>query len=301
MAIESRYPLKVLQEVEPFPPIQNTANPYLTEAAMHADQDNQLQGYGYLVDGVGAFTYLGTVAGTAADYEGFGGGVGNETDPTVPQYVKDIIQTDLDNWNGKLDRQRIAGAGVNKSDTLRIINPIGGQVRHHFTNQPGAIKIKFPVNTTHGATYSLTVDIFGRQYNLNTTDSASLRISGQTNGATVNTTSVTTLVSGERINYPVRFGNDGTNFCIWIGETTHVFDSMTSTITNLNVSIAIAGSSLSDWDAPFVISRVTSFDTVNLLLTDNLPLAKTIGASGTFTTVDSKTVTVTDGIITSIV
>jgi len=71
MAIYSRYPLKVLQEVEPFPAIQNTASPYLTEAAMYADQANQLQGYGYLVDGVGAFTYLGTVAGTAADYEAF--------------------------------------------------------------------------------------------------------------------------------------------------------------------------------------------------------------------------------------
>ena len=70
--IYSKYPLKVLQEVEPFPPIQNTANPYLTEDAMHLNQSNQLQGYGYLVEGVGAFTYLGTVAGTAADYEGFG-------------------------------------------------------------------------------------------------------------------------------------------------------------------------------------------------------------------------------------
>ena len=60
-----------MQEVAPFPPIQNTATPYATEAAMHADQANQLQGYGYLVDGVGAFTYLGTVAGTAADYEAF--------------------------------------------------------------------------------------------------------------------------------------------------------------------------------------------------------------------------------------
>jgi len=52
-------------------PIQNTANPYLTEAAMHADQANQLEGYGYLVTGAGAFTYLGTVAGTAADYRAF--------------------------------------------------------------------------------------------------------------------------------------------------------------------------------------------------------------------------------------
>ena len=75
MAIISKYPLKVMEEVAPFPPIQNTANPYLTEAAMHADQANQLEGYGYLVTDVGAFTYLGTLAGTAADYEPFGGGV----------------------------------------------------------------------------------------------------------------------------------------------------------------------------------------------------------------------------------
>ena len=74
--IYSKYPLKVMEEVAPFPPIQNTGNPYDTEAAMHADQANQLEGYGYLVDGLGAFTYLGTVAGTAADYEGFGGGSG---------------------------------------------------------------------------------------------------------------------------------------------------------------------------------------------------------------------------------
>ena len=71
MAIDSRYKLKTGQEVAYFPPIQNTDNPYLTEAIMHADQANQLEGYGYLVDGIGAFTYLGTVAGTAADYEAF--------------------------------------------------------------------------------------------------------------------------------------------------------------------------------------------------------------------------------------
>ena len=54
-----------------FPPIQNTDNLYTTEAAMYADQANQLEGYGYLVDGAGAFAYLGTVAGTAADYKPF--------------------------------------------------------------------------------------------------------------------------------------------------------------------------------------------------------------------------------------
>ena len=90
--IYSKYPLKVLQEVEPFPPIQNTDNPYLTESAMHADQANQLQGYGYLVDGVGAFTYLGTVAESSADYKAFGGGEivksdWNETDSNKSSFI----------------------------------------------------------------------------------------------------------------------------------------------------------------------------------------------------------------------
>ena len=48
MAIDSRYKLKTGKEVDYFPPIQNTDNPYLTEAAMHLDQANQLEGYGYL-------------------------------------------------------------------------------------------------------------------------------------------------------------------------------------------------------------------------------------------------------------
>ena len=71
MAIDSIYKLKTGEEVAYFPPIQNTSNPYATEAAMHLDQANQLEGYGYLVDGVGAFTYLGTLAGSSADYKPF--------------------------------------------------------------------------------------------------------------------------------------------------------------------------------------------------------------------------------------
>jgi len=85
--LNSRYKLKTGEEVAYFPPIQNTSNPYATEAAMHLDQSNQLEGYGYLVDGVGAFTYLGTLAGTAADYEGFGGGASPNAD--FPAYIFD--------------------------------------------------------------------------------------------------------------------------------------------------------------------------------------------------------------------
>ena len=132
MAIISRYPLKVLQEVEPFPPIQNTANPYLTEAAMYADQSNQLQGYGYLVDGVGAFTYLGTLAGSSADYEGFGKGIGDTANfakldtPNVFTAIKQTV--------GNVFSTVAVDASVTQEDeipTLKINNP--------FTTTSGGI------------------------------------------------------------------------------------------------------------------------------------------------------------------
>jgi len=114
MAINSRYKLKTGEEVAYFPPIQNTANPYLTEAAMHLDQANQLQGYGYLVDGVGAFTYLGTLAGTAADYEGFGGGTGM-FEPNVwrPKILSgNTAQQNADLINADINSAKLVGGVV---------------------------------------------------------------------------------------------------------------------------------------------------------------------------------------------
>jgi len=222
----------------------------------------------------------------------------------------DLITAEQDGIKNKisaLSKIIISVGGIDKGPALRIINPEGGMARHYYTNQPGAIKITFPVNITHSATFAIDVEIFGRQYSTNPVDSAKIHISGQTNSASVDHTSVTTLVSDNGLDYPVRFGNDGVNFCIWIAETTHKFDYVTTAISNLYVG-RVGSGSFADWDAPFDISRTTSFDTVQLLMENNLPIAdfnklenKPVGVSGSFTTVDSKTVTVTNGIITSIV
>jgi len=85
-------------------PVINPSTPYLTEAAMHADQSNQLQGYGYLVDGVGAFTYLGTLAGTAADYEGFGGG-SSDLESVTQQGNSTTLGIDINSADGLTDLQ----------------------------------------------------------------------------------------------------------------------------------------------------------------------------------------------------
>ena len=114
--MDSRYKLKTGQEVDYFPPIQNTDSPYASEAAMHADQANQLQGYGYLVDGVGAFTYLGTVAGTAADYEGFGANL------RLSNLAADLSTAEQDGIKTKLSME---GVSASYATTLLFDNIFG--------------------------------------------------------------------------------------------------------------------------------------------------------------------------------
>jgi len=276
--IYSKYPLKVLQEVEPFPPIQNTDNPYLTEAAMRADQSNQLQGYGYLVDGVGAFTYLGTVAGTAADYKGF-----------IVTTGLSYLETDLN---------------VNQGQFLHILNPKRGTRTLNSSNTAGAIKISLPAFQTSNI-FSFTINLFGLSTSIGAEDNAVITVSGINNGFVESKENIVSIKTSNVLSdYTIRFGHDGVTDCIWIGEVAYTFRYVAIAITNLFVQ----GGSTDVWKNAFDINRVQSFDTVQLTKTNNLAAAdfdklknKPVGVSGSFTTVDSKTVTVTDGIITSIV
>ena len=174
--IYSKYPLKVLEEVEPFPPIQNTGNPYLTEAAMHADQANQLQGYGYLVDGVGAFTYLGTVAGTAADYEGFGTvdttnlaklDSGNSFAETN-HFNKGLRIAYLDTGGGtnngglQIDRNGAVSGGIENPKIYRYIGKNRlSNVWHVYHDFYANAELVMRIAATHGTPYTKWVDILG--------------------------------------------------------------------------------------------------------------------------------------------
>ena len=159
MAIDSRYKLKTGQEVAPFPPIQNTANPYLTEAAMHLDQANQLEGYGYLVDGVGAFTYLGTVAGTAADYEGFGGAttsVGGLKVYNVETYgaVHDGVTDDTPEIQAAINACHAAGGGI-------VYFPNGVYYINGALDSASNSQIYFPLSSYNSSINLVTVKLLG--------------------------------------------------------------------------------------------------------------------------------------------
>ena len=306
--IISKYPLKVGQEVAYFPPIQNTATPYATEAAMHADQANQLQGYGYLVDGVGAFTYLGTLAETAADYEAFGGGLdlrASNLAEDLSTAEKDGIRTKIDNITGSGFNYLEEDFNVNQNPSLHILNPKRGTRYLNNSNIAGAIKITLPTFKAIEV-FSFTITLFGTTYTTNSDDHAVITIvglSGASNFITENNQTVSIKTSDQGSDYNIRFGHDGVNDCIWIGELDQIFANIMIAITDLFVRGLDNG-----WSAPFDINRVQSFNTVQVTKTNNLAAAdfnklknKPVGASGTFTTVDSKTVTVTNGIITSIV
>jgi hypothetical protein len=123
-------------------------------------------------------------------------------------------------------------------------------------NQTGAIKIKLPVlYTTTQLSFTLSV-------NEGSSDSAfQMRISGH-NRVSDNSWqfATATLIGNPGSKTPaIRYGNDGTTACIWIGELADVW-----TVPQIEVSnIHLGNSGLSaTWLSGWAISFATTFDTV---------------------------------------
>ena len=181
-----------------------------------------------------------------------------------------------------------------QSPVRHILNPKRGTRRFYSTNTAGAIKISLPALNIFGH-WCFTVTISGTTWSTNPDDFAVITLTKM--GYVVNKT------NNIGSDYTVRFGNDGVTDCVWIGEVNQIFAYATIGITNLFVDTTDPV-----WLGAWDINRVQAFDTITSTIENNLPAGdynklknKPVGVSGTFTTVDSKTVTVTDGIITSIV
>ena len=103
--------LKFGQEVDYL--IANSDNPYLSEAAMHADQANQKQGYIYVVENVGHFEKLSTSAGVAGDYRQLSGKTEKPVTSTV--FVNNTV---LGSW-ATTNWENVAGPDGEQT-TLKI-------------------------------------------------------------------------------------------------------------------------------------------------------------------------------------
>ena len=117
-----------------------------------------------------------------------------------------------------------AGSFVNKYTTSRgyIAHPYNAFLSINSSNQTGAIKIKLPV-IGQADMISFVVDIFDYGVDKGVT----LFIKGyQYQGVGQNTwvnCTVQNIASDEDYDYTVRFGDDGTDACVWIGETSKIW------------------------------------------------------------------------------
>lgn len=122
----------------------------------------------------------------------------------------------------------------------------------------GALKINLPIAYV-SSVQSFDVDVFEFA-----TDSAlRIRISGGTFSSTSTWGNATAIVlGGVAARLPnIRFGNDGSSACIWIGELTDTWKAPSVNISNLHVGYT---GITSVWQNPWVISFATTFDTVKI-------------------------------------
>ena len=157
----------------------------------------------------------------------------------------------------------------NDTDSGYIPFPKGAQYQTKTGSHTGAIKITLP---THGGDdmVKFAVDI----YDYSTGESVTMFMGGYiyqaTGGNEWVSCTVTTLTERTDKDYTVRFGADGTNSCVWIGETNSTWSYPQVIVRDFYAGFI---SDIDAYDDNWSISFVTSFDTVDETISDNLPTA----------------------------
>lgn len=136
----------------------------------------------------------------------------------------------------------------------RQFAPSGGLFSGGAGDTTGAFKIRLPVrNTSSFISFVVKImDVYGfREY----------LISGS-NASSWNYTRAFVNGSGlVNVELPIRWGNDGTYDCVWIGNTSTTNWAYPEVFIT-DVEIGGSGSSLSSWYNDWDVTLVTSFDTV---------------------------------------
>lgn len=136
----------------------------------------------------------------------------------------------------------------------RVMITKGGVYQNAAANQVGAIKIKLPVGIdARKMTLQVLVD---DQYGSLTLQIVGMNNAGQWNYVLASVTGQHSVLAQPA----VRFGNDGTGDCIWIGETSYAY--WTALAVNI-LRVTFTGNVITEtWMGPWAISLVTSFETI---------------------------------------
>jgi hypothetical protein len=228
--------------------------------------------------------------GTAGQYlktNGAGANPAWET-PTASQITNtpagDIVATNVQTAIDELDTEKAAIAGATLTGDYKfqgdetvvyehntnsgfLARPAGGQYQTTTASKTGAIEIILPVL---GVEDMLTfhIDVF----DFATSESFSLMIGGYINASGVwsQTTVITSTVDTSK-DFAVRFGNDGANAIIWIGELADTWAYPQVIVRDLQAGYqSDIDAYTSGWSIDF---EATSFDTIGATHSNNLPIA----------------------------
>lgn len=231
---------------------------------------NTNSGYGLYNDANGNHIYSDSANYWAMTYSGASGGlaVRNGYDGTAVGYLYgDANKFGLLNqgsWAVKTESgvgtEISKGLSVNNSGDTNplpiILVPQGGSSKHPSSTHTGYIQIKLPILYV-GTMISFEVSVF----NYLTNKTVKFLISGYNYAGSSSWVNCSAIQMGNHTTkYNVRFGDDGTNSCIWIGESTTVWKYPQVNVTNVKVGYITSyfDTLKSGWE----VNYVTSTDTV---------------------------------------
>ena len=155
-----------------------------------------------------------------------------------------------------------------------INKPYGGNFFNTQNAFTGAIQVALPTGGTgHDDMIKFVIDI----YDYATQQAVTVFVGGYTYqnvGSGNNTwTNVQAQVIGQSTNqnYTVRFGDNGTEHCVWVGETNSTWNHLQVIVRDF---FAGYSASMNNWIGAWNISVVTTQTTVNNTLTNNFPMSK---------------------------
>lgn len=154
-----------------------------------------------------------------------------------------------------------------QGNAVHVLRPQGATFRT-TVQQTGAVKITLPVRAT-STMMSMTVDIY--DYSGDTDgESVRLHLGGYNRDSDGMWQSVfSTVLSGRTDKfYNVRFGNDGTKDCIWIGETDSVWAYPQVNVYDFYGGFN--GATYENWADGWSVGFITSFGTVDKTRTSEL-------------------------------
>jgi len=155
-----------------------------------------------------------------------------------------------------------------------INKPYGGNFFNTQNVFTGAIQVALP---TGGTGYDDMIKFVIDIYDYATQEAVTVFVGGYTyqnvGSGNVTWTNVQAQVIGQSTNqnYTVRFGDNGTEHCVWVGETNSTWNHLQVIVRDF---FAGYSASMNNWIGAWNISVVTTQTTVNNTLTNNFPMSK---------------------------